>query len=70
MMVFPDTGEVYLIPMSIAFASMTQAAFSEFMDAAINVIVARWLQGTDAEQLRREVFAVLDGPAAIGTRAA
>jgi hypothetical protein len=69
-MAFPDTGEVYLVPRSIAFASMAQADFSEFMDAAINVIVSRWLQGTDGEDLRREVYAVLDGPAAIGERAA
>jgi Protein of unknown function (DUF1367) len=66
----PDTGVVHMVPKSIAFQSLPQHKFNEIFNAALDVIVARWMQGNDAEELRREAFARIDGPKAIGTRIA
>lgn len=60
--IMPDTGEAFLIPKSIAFESLKQAEFTEFMDAAIKVIVRRWLPGAE-EDLRQEFFDALEDPA-------
>lgn len=68
--VMPDTGEVFLVPKSIAFESLAQAEFNEVFEAALNLICERWLVGTDREELREQVWAIIDGPAAIGKRIA
>ncbi len=68
MVIMPDTGKVNMKPKSIAFQSMKQADFNKFMKAAINVICARWLPDWNDEALEREVFAIVDGPSAIGQR--
>ena len=70
---FPDdwnSGDFHYAAKSIAFASMEQDAFNEFLNAAIEVIIERWLPGTGAEELKREIYAIVDGPSAIGERAA
>ena len=66
----PDTATVHMVPKSIAFHKLTQHAFSEIFERALEVIVARWMRGNNAEELRREAFARIDGPKAIGTRIA
>jgi hypothetical protein len=65
----PDTGKVHMVPKSIAFQSLAQHAFNDIFNPALEVIVTRWMQGNNAEELRREAFARIDGPKAIGTRA-
>lgn len=63
----PDTGEVHMVPKSIAFESLSQADFNPIMQAAIDVVCQRWI-GVSTETLRREIFAAIDGPARIGER--
>ena len=66
----PDTGIVHMVPKSIAFQSLPQHAFNKIFNHALDVIVTRWMQGSGSEELRREAFARIDGPKAIGTRIA
>jgi Protein of unknown function (DUF1367) len=66
----PDSGKVHMVPKSIAFQSLSQHAFNEIFNTALDVIVDRWMDGTQSEELRREAFARIDGPKAIGTRIA
>ena len=66
----PDNGKCYFFPNSVAFESMDGVRFTRLFDRALHVITTRWLAGTDADELRAEVFALVDGPAAIGRRAA
>lgn len=66
-LVMPDTGETFMRPRSIAFESLTAAEFNPLFHAMLQVVVDRWLP-VDAEVLRREVFAAIDGPARIGER--
>jgi hypothetical protein len=68
MRIAPDTGEVFMAPKSISFASMPQAEFKTFFDTAIRQICARWLQGTDDEALKAECYLAIDGAGAIGER--
>lgn len=65
-----STGQVFYIPRSIKFESMDQARFRRLFERALHVITTRWLIGTDAEDLRQQVYDIVDGPAAIGRRAA
>lgn len=71
-LIMPDTGQVFLRPASIAIGSLPQHEFNEFLDKAIDVVVRRWLPGSTHEEIRREVFAVLDPPEkrALGERIA
>ncbi len=62
------TGNLCYIPRSISFESMDEARFRRLFDRALYVITERWLIGTKADDLRNEVFAIVDGPQAIGTR--
>lgn len=66
--VMPDTGEVHLVPKSIAFESLTQQDWHPIFEAALTVVVERWMLGSDMAELRREVWRRCDGPAAIGER--
>ncbi len=66
-LIMPDTGQVFLVPQSIAFESLAQDKFNPIMAAAIEVICQRWIP-TDATTLRREVFKALDPPGAQGER--
>ena len=67
-LIYPDTGETQLRPRSIRFESLPQDEFNPIFEAALDVICTRWIPA-DADDLRAEVFAAIDGPAAIGTRA-
>lgn len=58
----PHTGQVWMTPKSIAFAKLGQPEFNQILDRMIDIIVRRYLAGTDAEALRAEVFAAIDGP--------
>jgi hypothetical protein len=58
----PLTGEIHLRPKSIAFERMEEAEFCRFLDRVIYVITERLIPGLDASDLRREVFAAIDGP--------
>lgn len=66
--IMPDSGEVQLVPRSIAFQSLPQAEFNEIFEAMIKVICDRWLAGVDESTLRDEAYAMIDGPAAQGRR--
>lgn len=68
LVVFPDSGEVHMIPKSIAFESLPQHEFNVIFKAAIDAICGRWMRGTDSDELQREVWRALDGPGAIGER--
>lgn len=63
-------GRIIWVLRSIAFESCDQARFSRLFDDALHLITDRWLIGMGAEDLRREVFRLVDGPSAIGDRAA
>lgn len=63
-------GKTYYVPRSIAFHSMPQDKFKRLFDRTVFVICSKWLVGTDQDDLRREVYALIDGPQAIGERAA
>ena len=66
-----DTGETVLVPLSISFAAMDQTRFNEFFDKACAVIANRWMPpGTVAEDVRRELIEMVDGPHALPERVA
>lgn len=65
------TGRVFYKLESIKVEAMGQDEWKEFFDLAIRVITERWFPpGTDCEDVRRQIFAKVDGPHAIGERAA
>lgn len=66
--IMPDTGEVNMIPQSIAFESLRQDEFNVIFEAALDVITHRWLEGVDKDELRRQAFKMIDPPWAIGER--
>lgn len=66
--ILPDTGEAYFHVRSIAFQSLPQHEFNVLFQAALDLIVKRWLVGTDADDLRREVFKAISPPGALGER--
>lgn len=51
-------GVVHMIPKSISFASMRQAEFQEWFDAAIKVVATKWLE-VAPEALAREIEEML-----------
>ena len=67
-LVFPDTGEVVMLPLSISFAALSQDEFQRIYQAMLDVICARWIVGVGKEALEREVWRAIDGPGAIGER--
>lgn len=66
-----DTGKTYYVLRSISFAAMSQHDFREFFDEAVKVIAHRWMpEGTTPEAVRKQLFEMVDGPGAIGSRVA
>lgn len=66
-----ETGRAISVPLSINFESMDGARFAEFFDAAVLTITRRWLPpGTLADDVRRTLIELVDGPGAIGERVA
>lgn len=65
------TGEVVYVLRSIAWESMDGTRFGRLFDDAVRLIADRWL-GTDHEELRQNVYLMVDGPAAasLGRRVA
>ncbi|HZP68346.1 MAG TPA: DUF1367 family protein [Pseudolabrys sp.] len=58
-----ETGEVFYVLKSIAWAAMDQTKFNEFFNNACNVIAKRWMPaGTTAESVRDELLKMVDGP--------
>lgn len=61
-----DTAKTYFVLKSISFAAMDQTEFNVFFQTACDVIAKRWLpEGTLAEDVRRELILMVDGPYAI-----
>ena len=56
----PD-GRAIIIPKSISFAKMDQAAFTQFYDRAVSLILTRILPGVSRADLAREVADILAG---------
>lgn len=52
----PKTGEVAIVPKSIAFASLSQAAFNRFFNRLIYVVCTEVVPGMKEEDLRAEVL--------------
>jgi hypothetical protein len=50
--------ETRIVPKSISFANMPQAPFQEWFEAAIKVVVSKWLP-VASETLRNEIYAAL-----------
>lgn len=67
-----DTLQTFYIPRSIAFESCSQDDFAVIFEDALRVICQRWLGDADCEEIRAEVFRMVDGDAAstLGQRAA
>lgn len=66
-----ETGKTLARERSIAFESMDQAEFAQFFENACNVMCKRWMPpGTTAEDVRRELIEMVDGPLALGERVA
>jgi len=55
-------GEVHVIPRSIAFASLSQAAFKRVFDRMVYVVVYEIVPGLDEEAFRQELFKMVEGP--------
>jgi hypothetical protein len=70
--VHPKTGEVRVEVRSISFEKMDQVRFARLFDRALWVICNDYLAGTSAEDLRQQVYEIVDGPAAssLGRRVA
>lgn len=64
-----ETGKAVMVPKSVAFAAMDQTEFNPWFDDACRVIARRWMpEGTTPESVRDELFALIDGPGAIGSK--
>jgi hypothetical protein len=57
----PRTGNVAIIPKSIAFASLSQDAFKRVLDRMIYVTVTEIVPGMDEGKLRAEISAMVAG---------
>jgi hypothetical protein len=55
----PKTGQVVIIPKSIAFASLSQDAFKRVLDRMIYVTVTEVIPGLDEGKLRAEIMAMV-----------
>jgi hypothetical protein len=59
------TGEVSLVPRSIAWAAMDQSEFAPWFDDACRVVANRWMPaGTTPDVVRAELIEMVDGPRA------
>jgi hypothetical protein len=56
----PD-GRTILVPESISFGKLDQAAFEQFYERALDVVLTRILPGIDRDDVTREVDEVLAG---------
>ena len=61
MMIDPRTGRLHMVPKSISFAALDQVGFNKLFDRFITVICEDILPGIDADALRAEVLAMVDG---------
>ena len=52
-------GNTLLIPKSIAFASLSQAAFNRFLNRMIYVICSEIIPGLKEQELRDEILAMV-----------
>lgn len=57
----PGTGHVFLIPKSIAFASVDQTAFNRLFNRMVWVVCNEIVPGLDEGQLRDEIEAMVVG---------
>lgn len=67
-LVFPDTGEVLMLPLSISFAALAQDEFQHIFGSALDVICSRWIVGVGKAALEQEVWNAIDGPGRYGDR--
>lgn len=58
----PETAVIQQRAKSIAFHSMEEIDFAQFLDRAVSLICGRWLSGTEDRVLLAKVNAILDGP--------
>jgi hypothetical protein len=70
--VHPKTGEVRVEVRSMAFEKMDQARFTRLFNRALYVICSDYLGGADMEDVREQIYEIVDGPerASIGRRVA
>jgi Protein of unknown function (DUF1367) len=66
------TGKTFWTLRSISFESCDNVRFTRLFERALHTICDRWLVGTDREELRQQVYALVDGDAraSLGRRAA
>lgn len=57
----PRTGEVTMVPKSIAYASCPQDTFNRLFNRMVWIICTEIVPGMNAADLRREVLAMVDG---------
>ncbi len=57
----PRTGQVQIIPKSIAFASLTQQAFGRLLNRMVYVTCTEIIPGLDEGALRRELLKMVGG---------
>jgi phosphoenolpyruvate carboxylase len=57
----PMTNHTLIVPKSIAFASLDQAAFSRLLNRMIFVICSEIVPGLDETALRAEIMAMVNG---------
>jgi hypothetical protein len=58
-MVEPRTGRTFLVPKSIAFASLDQQGFNRFFNRMIYVVCAEVIPGLKEKDLRDELLAMV-----------
>jgi hypothetical protein len=66
--IFPDSGEVLMIPRSISFSALRQDEFNLLFESALTVITERWIRGVGSDALRSEAWNMIDGPGRVGDR--
>lgn len=64
------SGERKYIPRSLKFHSMPQDRFNRLFKRAIHIITTKWIPGLNKDDLLQEVYRMIDGPQALGERAA
>ena len=65
-----EDGKTYYVLKSISPSKMDQTEFASFFNDACNVVAQRWMPaGVTAEDVRRELLEMVDGPYATDARA-
>lgn len=54
-----DRGNVVYVPRSISYEAMDQTAFRPFYNAAVDLILRRWLPGLNRRDLDEQVFQLI-----------